>query len=481
MRSIDALVILIYLIGIVGVGLRYRGRSGDAVDFFSARAGFRGMFGSVVVGLSLAATLFSGISFVVYTSTAFSDGIRILLGIVGLFFAWVVLRFWFLPRFLSDCGEHPYDIIERKFGGPTRLILSAMFMLLRLGWMAVMLIAPTLVVLGAANLGAEWFWPVIIITGLSCTLYSAIGGIRSVIITDAVQFLIMILGVLFIIVFMLQRLELPPGGAWQSLSETGRLRLLDFSLDPTKSFTFWGLVFGLGLAGLGNYLGDLMMLQRYMAAESPRSAARAAGINFLGVVILISLLVTCGLLLWLWYQQRPDPNLPAKADQVLAYFVARELPPGMAGLLIAAILSATMSSMTSGIVALAGTFTQDWVQRFGRVRTQRELIGIGRVVSVVAGLVAILLAGFAGNLGTLFQISQAALGAFLGPMLGCMVLAASNAAVKPGAVITGLALGTLTGWVIIYSPVAVVYVGAASALVTVTVPLLLTKLRAGYL
>jgi len=472
MRTLDIIVVIAYLAGVVWAGLRYRERKDDSGSFFHAQGGFPGLIGAVLVGLSMAATFFSGISFVVYTSTAYSDGVRILLGAVGLPLAWLVLRYWFLPRYLADCGRHPYDILETRYGPVVRLTVSAMFMLLRIAWMAVMLIAPTLVLTGAANLGSEWFWPVIVLTGVTCTLYTAIGGIRSVIITDAIQFFVMVLGVLLIIAFMLRDLNLPADEVLRHLRDAGRLDVFDFSLDPTKAFTVWGLVFGIGLANLGNYLGDLMMLQRYMASDSPRGAARASAINILGVLLVIVLLVVCGLLLWLWYRQHPDPGLPAKADQVLAYFAARELPPGLAGLLIAAILAATMSSMTSGIIALAGTFTNDWVRRFGRARSERELIGVGRRVSVTVGLLAMLVAGFASDLGTLFQVSQAALGAFLGPMLGCMVLAVAGVRARPSVVLAGLALGTVTGWLIISSPIAVVWVGAGSALVTIAVPLL---------
>jgi solute:Na+ symporter, SSS family len=475
LRTLDIIVVIAYLAGVVWVGLHFRERKNDSGSFFHAHGGFRGVVGAVLVGLSMAATFFSGISFVVYTSTAYSDGIRILLGAAALPLSWLVLRYWFLPRYLADCGRHPYDILETRFGPAVRLTVSAMFMLLRIAWMAVMLIAPTLVLTGAANLGPDWFWPVILLTGVTCTLYTAIGGIRSVIITDAIQFIVMVLGVLLIIGFMLRDLNLPAGEVLQRLQDAGRLRTFDFSLDFTKAFTVWGLVFGIGLANLGNYLGDLMMLQRYMASDSPRGAARASAINIIGVILVISLLVICGLLLWLWYQQHPDPGLPAKADQVLAYFAARELPPGLAGLLIAAILASTMSSMTSGIIALAGTFTNDWVRRFGRARSEQELIGIGRWTSIIVGLLAILVAGFASELGTLFQISQAALGAFLGPMLGCMVLAVSGLRARPAAMLAGLALGTVTGWVLIASPIAVVWVGAGSALATIAVTLLAPK------
>jgi len=478
MQFLDIAVILVYLIGVIWAGLSSRGKEGDSDDYFTAKGGFAGKLGIVMVGLSMAATLFSGISFVIYTSTAYTDGARIAVAVLGLPVSWLVLRFWFLPRYLAGSGTHPYDIIERRLGREVRLCVSAMFILLRIGWMAVMLVAPTLVLMGAAGLGSEWFWPIVILTGATCTLYTAIGGIRSVIVTDAIQFLVMGVGILFIIGFILVKVGLPVGDMFDQLQQSGRLNLWDFSFDPKESFTFWGVFFGLTAANLGSYMGDLMMLQRYLAAESPRAAARAFAINMWGVILVIIALVTTGLLLWVWYNNHPDPNLPAKTDHVLAYFIAQELPAGVSGLLIACILAATMSSMTSGIIALSGTLTNDWVQRFGRVRTQVELIRFGRISSVVIGLVAILAAGAASKAGTLFQISQAVLGGFLGPMLACMTIVAAGWKFRPRAVLVGMALGTLTGWIIAFSPIAVVWVAGGSAVVTLAVPLLAGRVAA---
>ncbi len=472
MQLLDIVVIAVYMSGIVWAGIRSRSKKKDADSFFTAKGAFTGRLGMILVGLSMVATLFSGISFVVYTSSAYSDGAAIILGAVTLPIAWLVLRFWFLPRYLAGDDSHPYDIIERRLGAEVRLCVSAMFILLRLGWMAVMLVAPTLILMGAAGLGPAWFWPIVAITGLVCTLYTSIGGIRGVIVTDAIQFVVMVSGIVFIIGAILWKIGVPGGEIITQLADSGHLRIFDFSFNPYDSFTFWGLMIGLSVANLGSYMGDLMMLQRYMASGSPRVAARAFAVNVWGGVILIVTLVVVGLLLWAWYQNHHDPGLPGQADQVLAYFIARELPAGLSGLLIASILAATMSSMTSGIIALASTLTNDWIKRFGRPRSEAELLRFGRCASIGIGVLAVLAAGFASKLGTMFEISQAVLGVFLGPMCGCMIVVVSNWTVRPGMALTGLALGTCAGWMITFSPIAVIWVAPASTAVTLLVSLM---------
>ncbi|MST93670.1 MAG: hypothetical protein EXS33_00085 [Pedosphaera sp.] len=467
MRSLDILVICVYLVAVVWAGLACRGKKSNSAEFFTGKGGFSSKLGTVLVGLSIAATLFSGLSFVIYTSTAYGYGAKIILGAVGIPIAWAVLRFWFLPRYLAANGAHPYDIIEQRFGPAVRLTVSAMFILMRIGWMGAMLAAPTLVVMGSANLGPAWFWPIVLTTGIACTFYTTIGGIRSVIITDAIQFLIIILSLLFIIGFILLRLDLSPLAILGELHDAGRLHILDFSFNFTETYTFWGVLVGLTISGLGTYLADMMMLQRYLAADSPQAAARAFAVNMWGAVIVIISLVTVGLLLWVWYQHHPNPLIPLKNDQVLAYFIARELPAGVSGLLIAAIMAATMSSMTSGIIAIAGTITNDWTTRFGRHRTSAELFRYGQKVSITIGVLSTLAGGFTAQLDSLFQVSQTVLGVFLGPMLGCMVLVVTKNRISTAGVLTGMALGTAAGWAVIACPVSFIWVAPVSSAFTI--------------
>ena len=467
MRTLDIVIIAAYLIGMVAAGIACRGRQEDADQYFTSKGGFRGKIGVLLVGLSITATLFSGLSFVIYTSTAYAHGAKIVVGALGIPIAWLILRFWFLPRYLKPGLDHPYDIIELRFGQGPRLCVSAMFILLRIGWMGAMLGAPTLVLMGAAQLSSEWFWPIVLVTGLSCTLYTAIGGIRGVIVTDAIQFFIIIVGLLFIVGFILARIDLPVATIFNELQDAGRLEILDFNFSLTETYTFWGVLLGLTISGLGSYLADLMMLQRYLAAESPKAAAQSFLVNVWGAILIIISLVTVGLLLWTWYRFHPDPGIPAKSDEVLAYFIAKELPSGMAGLLIAAIMAATMSSMTSGIIALAGTITHDWLERFGRARTSGELFHVGRLISLSIGVAATIAGGFTTQLGPLFQVSQTMMSVFLGPMLGCMVLAVSAARVRPVGALIGMALGALAGGVVILSPVSFIWVAPVSSLVTI--------------
>jgi Na+/proline symporter len=290
-----------------------------------------------------------------------------------------------------------------------------------------------------------------------------------VIVIDAVQFAIILLGLLFIIGTILVRVHAPLGAVLADLAANHRLQLFDFSPSLVKPWTFWAVVIGQTTACMGQYMSDQMALQRYLAAESPAAVNRSFLINVWGSVVSTLFLVTVGLLLFVWYLHHPDPALPLNPDMVLPFFAVRQLPAGLSGLLVAAFLAATMNTLTSGINSLAGAITNDFISRLGRKRAPEDLFRWGRGLSVAIGLLATFSAGFAKHLGTMLTASNIVMGAVLGPMLGCMVWAASSAAVRPAAVIWGMILGALAS-IGVSMVVSSFWVALAGFLVSILVP-----------
>ena len=384
--------------------------------------------------------------------------------------AWLLLRFWFLDRYWAAHNSHPYDIVEKRFGYVTRVCLSLMFVLLRIGWMAVIIYAPTLIIMGALGLEQRWFWPIVLIVGGSCTTLSVIGGIRGVIVVDAIQFIVIALGLTLVIALVMVRMHWAIPGIWKDLQATHRLQLFDFSLSLTSPWSFFAVAIGSIIANTGSYASDQMALQRYLASESRDAVVRSFSINIIGSVTVVMLLVAVGLLLSVWYLHHPDPGLPGNPDQVLPYYAARELPAGMSGLLIAAILAATMNTVTSGINSLAGSVINDFLSRLGRPRTPAELFRFARWTSAGLGLIATLSAGFASHLGSVLNSSNIMTGAFQGPMFACMLWAVSGAPARPPALLWGMLLGCLAGWGVAATPVSSYWVAPAGFAVTLVVP-----------
>jgi SSS family transporter len=473
MHPVDLLIILVYLTGTVYLGIKCRGKQDTIDDYFTAGGGLRGPLATVLVGLSIAATLFSGISFLAYPSVAYSNGLGVILILIDLPIFWIIVRFWFLPRYLATKTTHPYDVIEKRFGYGVRTTASVMFVLLRIGWMATLIYAPTLIILAAAGLGQSWFWPVVLAIGLSCTAYTTLGGIRGVIVTDAIQFIIIAAGIAFVIGYIFFNIPVTLSRVFTDLASEGYLQLLDFSFNPLETFTVWTILIGILLANLSSYIADQMSLQRYLSLDSVQSASRSFAVNLTGAGIVLVLLVFVGLMLNSWYRYVADAALPETADKILPHFVATQLPSGLAGLLLAAILAATMSSMTSGINALAGSLTIDFHARSktGRTRSSKELLPFARYSSLAIGLIATLCAGFVGSLGSIFEIAQALLGVFLGPLLSVMFFAVTRIQVRPTALVAGMLAGCLAGWIIVFSPaISSVWTAAGAFFIASVIP-----------
>lgn len=473
MTWIDATVICVYMLGMIAVGLATRGRQESADDYFIAGGMMRGWLSTLIVGLSIASTLFSGISFIFYPAETYRGGLVMFMGVafVSMPVAFFTLQY-FLPKYLASGVTHPYETIERKFGPATRTVASLMYASMRIGWLAALIYAPTLAIMAAGRLSPGWFWPVVLATGLVSTLYTVFGGIRGVIVTDALQFIVIIAGIVATFACIWMKLPVPLSEAVSSLHVAGRLNFLPLSLDPTVKLTVWTVTIGVTVANLANYIGDQMSLQRYLATGEAKTALRTFAVNVGGIILVLALLSSVGLAMFVFYHFVPDTSLPENIDQIFPHFIATELPVGISGLVLAAILAATMSSMTSGINAFSATVTLDLMPRIARPLSSTEQLRFARICSCVVGVVSTLLAGVVNRLGTLFDLTQIILGVFAGPLLVVVLLSIVERRVSPSGMSVGLLLGCAIGCGVAMSPVASLWTAPVAASCTLLLALM---------
>ena len=472
MHWLDLVIMFAYVLLCMTVGILARGKDENAEDYFTAGGRLGGFFVTLVVGLSIAGTFFSGITFIAYPSIVYSEGILPLVGsFVSLGLSYLALRYWFLPRYLAGKWAFPYDVLEQRFGSATRTTAAALYVLMRIGWMALMIYAPTVAIMTMAHLDAKWFWPIVLITGLTNTFYTVVSGIRGVIVTEAIQMLVIAVGIAATIVVALWKLPVPFDVAWAHLHDTGRLDVLRFSLNPKVTMTMWSATIGMTVASLGNYIADQMALQRYLATASVRATSRAFAANLVGVIVVLLLLAGVGLSLFVFYSFANDPSVPASTDQIFPHFVATRLPSGVGGLVLAALLAAT--SIPSGINTLAGVLAIDFHARFKRDMTARQQLQWGRIYSLAIGLSATLAAGVVDRLGTVFDATQTILGIFIGPLFSCVVIAVAGWRCPGWAMVTGIFSGWLAGVAVASSGAAALWVPPVAATTTMVVARLL--------
>ena len=208
----------------------------------------------------------------------------------------------------------------------------------------------------------------------------------------------------------------------------GRTRIFDWTPDLTTRVTSWGALIGSLVANLGMYGADQVSVQRYLAAKSLKGMQKSFILNTVGGWAMGFLMIGIGLGLYAFYALHPG-NLPATigGDKVFPYFIATEMPLGLRGMMIAAILAAAMSSIDSGLNSSVTALITDFFKRFGWLagrggaspgeEARREL-KVSRALTLALGVVVTVLACFVGALGTIIEIANKLVNSFAGPMLG---------------------------------------------------------------
>uniref|UniRef100_H2YIT4 Solute carrier family 5 member 8 n=1 Tax=Ciona savignyi TaxID=51511 RepID=H2YIT4_CIOSA len=269
-------------------------------------------------------------------------------------------------------------------------------------------------------------WTAVMSTGIVCTFYTTLGGIKAVIWTDVFQAVVMLCGFLAVTI----RGSIVLGGyekVWQICEEGGRIDFLHFDLDPRYRHTFWSIIVGGTFLWLGVYAVSQSQVQRYLCCRSVKQAKGAIYLNWLGLVVIISLSVINGTILYAFYHDC-DPLGTGKVgatDQLLPY-MALELfkdYPGVTGLVVSCIFSGSLSTVSSGINAMSCVTVEDFIKPVTKWSDTTILINILLDSSVIIyGGLCIAMAYLASQLGGVLEAALSILGLVGGPLVGLFTL-----------------------------------------------------------
>lgn len=378
--QLDLVVVVVYLAAMLALAWYVSAGSRD-VEGYSL--GDRGMSGWAV-GLSVLGTFTSSISFLAYPAAAYQGNWNAyVFGLALPFSAWVAVRY-FIPLYRSADRLSAYELLGERLGWGARLYAAASYLLLQLVRVAMVLL---LLALAVAPLLGWQVVPTIILVGLLVIAYDVLGGLQAVIWTDVWQVLILFGGA----AWCLGELVIGyPGGAgalWADLPSE-KLSLGSWDVWDLSTSTFWVvLVYGLA-ENLRNYGTDQSYVQRMLCARNEREAAKSFWIGALSYVPLSVLFFAIGSALFVHYQQATG-LLPAglKPEEVFPFFIRRELPPGVGGLVIAAIMAAAMSTVDSSLNAMSTVVLSDFLrpQRGARQPLWPEIVTL-RLSTATAGL-----------------------------------------------------------------------------------------------
>lgn len=349
------------------------------------------------------------------------------------------VAWWLLPGYFRGEQDTAYARLEARFGGTTRRTLSSVFLVTRFLGDGVRIFA------GAIPLALLTGWSIpqaIIGMGIVTVAYTLIGGLRAVIWADVVQLVIYITGGI-IGLFIAFDIAGGAGSALSLAGEAGKLRIFDFTPSLTVPYTFFGAVFGGALLSAASHGTDHLIVQRLLATRSLGDARRAlvgSGVFIIFQFLLFLLVGTA-----IWAAGHAPGDIPG--DQVFSRFVIEQFPAGLSGLIIAGILAAAMSTLSSSINALASSLTYDLYSSWTGERDQQKLLRIGRLVSLGWGVALVVGAlGFyalaSGSDTPLVVLALSIASVTYGALLGAYILSGADRRITGSDVIRG-AIATL--------------------------------------
>ena len=379
LRPLDLITILVYLAGVAGIGL-YCARKNDSTDeYFLGKKGFSGF----VLALSMVGTSLSSITFLALPAGAYALDWRLIVSNWMMPIAAVLAIAVFVPFFRRAKVVTAYEFLEGRFGPWARLYAACSFIVLQLIRVGSVLFLVSIPL--SLMLGIHVVW-VVVVLGLFLIAYTTLGGFDAVIWTDVIQVVVLAGGGLMVFGALWLKM---PGGYGPALAEAhaaGKFALGDWDLDFTRRTVVTMMVLGL-IGWTGAYCTDQTVVQRIVSARSDRDAKRAVWMTVAMSVPTWTFFYLIGTSVWAFYQQSPDPAVSAmEADEVLPHFILTQLPVGVAGLIIAAILAAAMSSLDSSINSVSTTFINDIYRRHLRPDADdRQYLAVAKLVSLVTG------------------------------------------------------------------------------------------------
>jgi len=411
--KLDLAIIALYLAGITLFGLSFRKRQRTLRDYFLADRNIPWW----AIALSIVAAETSTLTIISIPGLAYDTNLTFLQVVLGYLVGRVVIAFVLLPHYFRGDLYTAYELIERRFGSGLRSLTASLFLVTRAAAEGVRVYAVSIVV--AIALGTGEIASIAIITVLTL-IYTFEGGLAAVIWTDVIQTVIYVGGT---VVGAFTLLHLVPGGwgAIHSAAESaGKLRVFDFTLDFWRPYTFWAGLLGGAFLTTASHGTDQLIVQRLLAARSQRQSVAALLSSGVAVLFQFSLFLMIGLMLFAYY--RVPSAMFGKADRIYPTFIVSQMPHGISGLLIAAILAAAMSNLSAALNSLSSTSVIDFYLQRKPQLDEHSRIRISRLATFVWALVLFSLAllslhkvGRVIEVG--LQIASVAYGALLGVFL----------------------------------------------------------------
>jgi SSS family solute:Na+ symporter len=416
---LDYIVIVAYFAVVLGIGFYFMKRQKSTKDYFIANKRIPGW----AMGMALIATLISNITFLANPAAAFTGDLRQFTNTLMVLIVMFPVAFILIPLYRNIIGMSMYEFFEKRFGYGIRAYGAIVFLFYYISRLGVILFSLAL----AVNVMTGWnIYYIIIGLGIITLIYTLTGGIEAVTWIDVLQGVLFIgagLALLFIALF---GAKAGVGDILNAAWERGKFSLGESGFSLKRDTVLVMVLYGLYQHSHG-FGTDQTMVQRYLTAKSTSQAVRSALISGLACIPVWGLFFLVGTALWGYYTFSGE-SLPAeilaKPDRILPYFIMQKLPVGVIGLVIAGLLSASMSTLSGGLNSSSTVFTNDLFKKMSPMSSDKKLLSIGRLTVLGVGILSLLLSiWLVTRTGQVLEIYYSALSIFAGGLLGLVILA----------------------------------------------------------
>lgn len=383
LNALDLIVLIAYLVGITALGVWVGRRQKDAKDYFVADRAIPWW----AVMFSIVASETSALTFISIPGLAYGGNLGFLQVATGYLLGRIVLAYTLLPRYYEGNLVTAYALLEQRFGLATRRFTSIVFMVTRGMADAVRVFAtavPIALIIGPL-LPPRAVMPVaVLVLGTLTVIYTIRGGMRAVVWTEIVQASVYIIGGLSAMVIAGQLVDGGWGAIIDRASGAGKLQILDFYTGRDRPHTIFAGLIGGAFLSMASHGADQLIVQRLLSSRSLRDARVAVIGSGVAVIFQFALFLMLGIGLWAFYDARQFP-VP---DAIFPTFIVDQMPHGLIGLLLAAVLAATMSTHSGAINSLAAASTHDiYLPLTKRKADDPETLRIGRIFALIWGIV----------------------------------------------------------------------------------------------
>jgi SSS family solute:Na+ symporter len=451
---IDWLIISAYFIFIVWLGARFRKKQKSSERYFLGKRNLPGW----AVGISMFATIISSWAFIALPGKSFKNDMQYLMTISTIPISTFIAARYLIPLFRDKIKLSAYEYLEKRFGLPARVYGNVAFIIIHFGKMGAILYLLCLAISGMTG------WDIFIlitIVGMATITYTFFGGIEGVVWSDVTQGFLLLSGGIISLLYLFFSV---PGGPLYLLSEAytaQKLKLISLQFD-WHTVNVWVLLFFGFNFYLQKYSSDQTVVQRYLLSPTSKQASGALWISSLLIMLVWFLFMSIGALLWTFYSLKPGllpEPLWTQPDSVFPYFIGHQLPVGVSGLILAALMAATMSTLSSDLNSLAAILYDDYYNKLRKDRTDVQRLFFSRMSVLITGLLAIVLAMWMTQIKSMADAAFNFVSLVAGGVLGMYLLGIFSKRCSKKGLYIGISIGvTFILWAYFSGPDQYVYI-----------------------